>query len=132
MSNIRMRRNRNEFRCFIAESLKHHTWWGGCVDTWRARARAPARATSHTSMPTIPQAHLAKAYITNIHIISNNTFYDKVYFNTGCPKYPDTWRQRRLSMKGCFRQPSNNFRARTLELMNLTIARVNKVTPLME
>ena len=47
-----------------------------------ARARAPARATSHTSMPTIPQAHLAKAYITNLHIISNNTFYDKVYFNS--------------------------------------------------
>jgi hypothetical protein len=34
-----------------------------------------------TVKTTIPQAHLAKAYITNIHIISTNTFYDKVYFN---------------------------------------------------
>jgi hypothetical protein len=33
---------------------------------------------------TIPQAHLAETYLTIRSMISNNTFHDKVTFNTAC------------------------------------------------
>jgi hypothetical protein len=38
--------------------------------------------------------------------------------------------QRRVSVKGCFRQPSNNFQARTLELMRLVRRKTRRKTQL--
>jgi hypothetical protein len=44
-----------------------------------------SRAARRASIATIPQAHLAETYLTSITpIISNNTFHDKVPFNSYC------------------------------------------------